>query len=366
MGVSQKRLQCCFSVRAFVRLGLLVCLVPGWASAIELKGGSRLWLGPGLDTNARRDFVTSASSPQLDGFLYGLGTLQGSIEGERFRLSAVYDVAARKFFSLPTEDTIVNSVIGEFSYGVSKNFTLGLFGTARDRRGAERDYTSLQGQGVVDFHPTGNVDVRLKFGATRFLFWPRFAYSFSGPVGDLSARYRFDRRHSLSLFGNFNARTYNANVNPRPDDEAPLPPVRRFDPFFTVGVGYTYRGPFHFTIGYTYLDQTSNSYGETLRRHRLSATAGFRLPAQFTLLATGALQLSTFPDGIFLSPDLQVVEDDENSSTLTLKVVRPVSAHVELDLRYALYFNLLPQRSTSTEPLLYVRHVLSLGVTVTF
>ena len=82
-------------------------------------------------------------------------------------------------------------------------------------------------QAFIDFLPTPAIDVRLKVGATRFLFWPRFAYSYSGPTGDLSARYRFDRRHSVSLFGSFNPRTYNGNVNPRPE-EAETPVLRRF------------------------------------------------------------------------------------------------------------------------------------------
>jgi hypothetical protein len=346
------------------RLLLLLSLVPAAAGAVELRGASRLWVGPGYDTNARRDFVTQASSPLSDAFLYALGTVDGVIEGERFRLGGTYDVAARKFFLLPAEDAIVNAFSGEFLFGLSQRFSVGLYGNARDRRGAGRDYSSLLGQAFLDFNPTQNLDVRLRVGATRFLFWPRFGYSFSGPAGDLFARYRFDRRHSVSLSGAFNPRTYNANVNPRPDLETPV--MRRFDPFFSVSVGYSYRGPFHLTVGYSYLDQTSNSYGETMRRHRLSATAGFRLPAKFTLLTTGALQLSSFPDGIFLSPELQVVEDDENSSNLTLKLVRPVHPHVDLDVRYALYVNVLPQQRADREALVYVRNVFSLGVTVSF
>lgn len=347
------------------RVVLLLSLVPAVAGAVDLRGAARAWLGPGFDTNARRDFVTSSTAPQTDGFVFGLGTLDGVIEGERFRLSGTYDVAARKFAQLPSEDTIVNAFTGEFLFGLSQLFSVGLFGNVRDRRGADRDYTSLIGQGFIDFAPAGNIDVRLRVGATRFLFLPRFRYSFSGPLGDLTARYRFNRRHSLSLSGSYNARTYNGNVNPRPNEEE-TPELRRFDPVFLAGLSYSYRGPFHLTVGYTYWDQTSNSYGETMRRHRLSATAGFRLPAKFTLLTTGALQLTTFPDGIFLSPDLQVVEDDENSSTLTIKLVRPVHEHVDLDARYALYVNVMPQQMAGREPLVYVRNVFSIGVTVSF
>jgi hypothetical protein len=346
-------------------LALLLVTAPGLAGAVDVRGASRLWLGPGYDTNARRDFVTSNAAPQPDGLLFALGTVDGVVEGERFRVSGTYDVAARKFLLLPSEDTIVNSVSGDAQYALAPALSVGLTGAVRDRRGAERDYTSLGGQGVVDFAPTPAVDVRLRVGATRFLFWPRFAYSFSGPTVDATARYRFDRRHALSLTSGFTARTYNATVNSRPDEPEPSA-ARRYDPVFVVGATYAYRGPFHLSVGYSYLDMTSNSFGETLRRHRLSATAGVRLPAKLTLLATGALQLSQFPDGIFLSPELQVVEDDENSSTLTVKLVRPVHAHVDVDVRYALYVNVLPQRAVGTEPLVYVRNVFSVGATLSF
>lgn len=340
-------------------------MLPSSAGAVDFKGTARLWAGPAYDTNARRDFVTTGFMSQSDAFLYALGTAEGRLQGERFRLSGTYDVAGRKFITLPSEDTIVNSLAVDFSFAVAAILSVGVTGSARDRRGAERDYTSLVGQGVVDFLPTDAFDLRLRFGATRFLFWPRFRYSFSGPLGDAVARYRFDRRHSVTVAGSYNPRTYNANVNPSPDVPEP-PEVRRMDPLFTVGAGYSFRGPFQLGVGYTYLDQTSNSYGETLRRHRVTVNAGFRLPAKFMLLANGALQFTNYPDGIFLSPDLQVVEDDENSSNLTVKLVRPVHPHVDLDARYALYVNVLPQSGPGRQTLLYFRNVFSIGATVSF
>ena len=79
------------------------------------------------------------------------------------------------------------------------------------------------------------------------------------------------------------------------------------------------------------------------------------------VLATGALQLTQTPDGVYLSPDLQVVEDDENSSSVTLKIVRPIREHFELDVRYALYVNSLPDAQ-----FFYLRQVISAGVSVSF
>lgn len=343
---------------------LFAVLVALPSFAADVRGNARLWLGGGLDTNARRDFVSSGVGTVPDGFLFALAQLDGQVTfAERLRLVGGYDGAVRKFVRLPSEDTLVQSAFVEGTVALGSLFAIGVTGRARDRRGAERDYTDLQGGALIDFFPNEQADVRLVVSAHRFIFWNRFAYSFYGPDGTLSARYRFNRRHAVSLFGTFNPRTYNADATARPGPEGQEPPqpVTRRDNFFGGGVSYSYRGPFHLTVGYAYYDQASNSYGETIRRHRISATAGVRLPWKVTALASGTLQLSSFPDGVYLSPDLTVVEDDENSSSVTLKLVRPVHEHVEVDLRYAMYVNVLPLNQ-----FFYMRHVVSLGLAITF
>ena len=134
------------------------------------------------------------------------------------------------------------------------------------------------------------------------------------------------------------------------------PPRRRQDNVISVAVGYTYRGPFQAMAQYAYLDSTSNSWGETFRRHRLSATLGLRLPLGFTFLTSGAVQIATYPDGVFLSSDLVVLEDDENANMLTVKLVHGLGPQVDVDFKYAVYYNRLVRND-----LTYLRMVGSLG-----
>ena len=345
-------------------LTLILLLATTGASAVEFQGRARLWLGPALDTNARRDFVSPEVSPQPDIFLYGLGQLEGLLRlGDRVRLIGSYDISGRKFFLLPTEDTVVQSAQLEGTVSFAKYFAFGISGRARDRRGAERDYTDLQGGALLDFQPDPAVDLRVQINAHRFLFYDRFAYSFWGPDGTISARYRFNRRHSISAFGAYNPRTYNgiARVRPGPEGSEPPPDVTRADTVFGGGLSYSYRGPFHFTFSYSYMDQTSNSFGESVKRHRLNATAGFRLPWELTLLTSLTWQPAIFPEGVYLSPDLTVLEEDENVSSLTLKLVKPLNKWLDLDLRYAGFLGFLPQND-----FLYLRHVFSVGLAMNF
>jgi hypothetical protein len=343
--------------RRAAALLLLLGALP--ASSAELRGSGRVWTGMGFDSNARRDYTSPGVPTTPDGFFFGLLHLQGAaLFADRFRLLGTYDIAGRKFLTQPSEDTLVQDGSLEATVSVAK-VNLGVSGRVRDRRGAERDYTDLTGGAVLDYLPTDAFDLRLTFGAHRFIYWSRFEYSYFGPEGVLSARYRFTRRHSVSLFGSFIPRTYNANARPPQDGDPEPPVVVRQDNYFTVGAGYTFRGPFHLSVGYAYFDQTSNSYGETIRRHRVSLTGGFQLPWKLTLLTAVTAQFSFFPEGVYLSQDLTVVEDDENASSLTVKLVRPVNKHVEVDVRYAGYLNFLPQNQ-----FLYLRHVVSAGLAI--
>src|SRR3954471_8012188 len=93
------------------RLAAVVILVSATAGAVEFAGRARAAAGGGLDTNPRRDFFSpDAGGPTPDILLQGIANLSGSMSGERGSLSASYDVGARKFVFLPTEDTIIQAL----------------------------------------------------------------------------------------------------------------------------------------------------------------------------------------------------------------------------------------------------------------
>jgi hypothetical protein len=341
-----------------VRLVTCVLLMSAaTAHAVELNGAARAWLGPGLDTNPGRDVIATPA----DGYFYGLLQLEGAADFERVHLGGTYDLGARKFLTESSQDTVVQNAQLEALVALGKVFSVGLTARGRIRSGAERDYTDLQGQALVEFMPDAKVDVRLLFGAHRFLYWPSFGYSHGGPEGSVQARYRFDRRHSLSVFGTMNLRTYNALTHVIEGDPDPAPQVVRADTVLSAGLNYSYRGPFHLGLGYSYFDEASNSHGESIRRHRLSALFGLKLPWQLTVIATAAAQLALYPDRIYLSTNVLLLDEDENSSSVTLKVARKLTEHIDVDVRYALYVNLLPQSN-----FLYLRQVASAGVSIAF
>ena len=342
-------------LRALLPLTLLLSVQ---SLAADLSGHARLWVGPGFDSNATRDFVSTGQTTWPDGFLYGVGSVDGTALFERVSLFGAYDIAGRKFITQPLEDTVLQTAELNASVTLTKAISVGVVGRARDRRATDRGYTDLSTAAILDFRPDASLQASVEVGAERFLFNPRFSYSYSGPTATARVKYRMDRKHSLWVNGSYMPRKYNGttNDNPNLDDEVSI--LRR-DSVVSAGLGYSFRGPFQLSASYGFFEQSSNSYGESQRRHRLQVNAGIRLPWSLMLFASGALQLSQFPDAIYLSPDLQVIEDEENSSFVTLKLVRPLDAHVDLDVRYALYVNVLPQAA-----FLYLRQVASVGITV--
>lgn len=355
-----------------MRFALCLLLTLGAAStnAADFRGDVRAWTGAGVDTNPRRDFTSANITPPIDLFGGLLVAANGAVETDWGQLNAGYDFGGRKFLSFPREDTLIQSVTLDGSVAVGNSLGVGLSGRIRDRRGAQREYSDLAGELYLEYLPDAHLDLKIRAGAHRFLYWNQFGSSYWGPSFGALIVYRFNRRHSAFLLGDFEPHSHNATaclrvVSPdKPDDvvcqQDPAPP-RRQDSVIAIGVGYTFRGPAHFTAQYAYVDSSSNSFAETYRRHRLSATLGLRLPLDFTLLLSGAVQLAQYPEGLRLTnelpgaPDLKLPEDDENANMVSVKIVHPLGKYFDIDLKYAVYFNKL---GTFT----YLRMVGSLGV----
>ncbi len=341
---------------------MLLALGATSSQAWDFKGDARVWLGLGVDSNPSRDFTSPGTATPYDAFGAAIVALSGVIGGERAQLYGAYEFGGRKFLSFASQDTEVQSATLDGTLFLSQSLSAGATVRARDRRGAEREYTDLAAEAYLEFTPDPSVSVRAHGGFHRFLYWNAFGSSYAAPSFGATAKYKFNKRHQVFLHGDAEPQKHNADAcQLDPVDKMTCvveePPRARQDTFFSVGLGYTYRGPFLLTVQYSYLDLSSNSYGETFRRHRFAGNAGFRLPLDFTLLASAAVQIAQYPDGVCLSScTISLQEDDENATMGSLKLVHPLGAHFDLDLRYAVYFNRLPTNNLS-----YLRMVGSLG-----
>ncbi|HUS32936.1 MAG TPA: hypothetical protein VMZ53_30750 [Kofleriaceae bacterium] len=129
---------------------------------------------------------------------------------------------------------------------------------------------------------------------------------------------------------------------PDPGCAAPTSYGRR-DRYSRVGTELTWVGHQVATIGYQLALIDSNSFGESLARHRVTAsgTAAVGGGVYATLLAI--LQLDQYLDGLVIRRDLQgqgfANVDDENRSSLQLRVAKKLYSEWSLETRVAVWRN---------------------------
>lgn len=336
---------------------VLHVVLAGGAQAADVEGHLRVTGRLLVDSNAPRDFTQGSGGPDTsDGALGLFVSADGRYTAERWQLVGRYDGGVRKYLSYTQEDALVQSAALEGSLALGSAWGVGLEGRAKDRRGESRSYSDLEASAFLEYAPDARLSLRVRAGAHRFLYRPDFSASFGAPELSFFARYRLDHRHAFTATGEYGSRRYASDVLSAPD--TPERTGRREDGSLLAGVGYTYKGPLTLGLAYTYLETASNSYGESVRRHRLSGTVGMRLPWKLTLLAQGTLGFNLYPDGVYLSPEIILLEDDEAQNSLSLKLVRPVSERWDLELTYAVYGTRLPNNG-----LFYFRQVGGVGLT---
>ncbi|WP_095979585.1 hypothetical protein [Melittangium boletus] len=344
--------------RLLSALLVLVGAHAGGAHAADVEGRLRVTGRMLMDGNAPRDFTQGNRLADTSDLVFGLlASAEGRYTAERWQLVGRYDGGGRAYLSFTQENTWVQSVALEGSHALGPTLGVGVEGRVKDRRGGTRAYSDLAASAFTEYAPDARLALRLRAGAHRFLYRPDYSASFGGLEAGALVRYRIDRRHALSLSGEYGARRYPFAARLAPDAPPRLTDRRR-DGALLASVGYTYKGPLSLGLGYSYVETRSNSFGESMQRHRLSATAGVRLPAKLMLLGQGALGINLYPDRIYLSPEIALLEDDEAQNMLSLRLVRPMSEHVDLELSYAAYGTRLPQNN-----LYYSRQVGGVGLT---
>jgi len=344
--------------RLLSTLVVLLLALAGRAHAADVKGALRATGRMMLDGNAPRDVTSGSETRDAKDLVFGLlASGEGSYTADRWQLVGRYDGGIRKYLLFATEDVLVQAAALEGSFALGESLGLGVEGRAKDRRGGGRAYSDLAASAFVEYAPDARLSLRLRAGAHRFLYRPDSSASFGAPEVGFLARYRIDRRHAVFVSGEYGTRRYGVSRRAPPEIDVPWT-GRREDGSLLASTGYSYKGPLALGVAYSYQENSSNSFGESVQRHRLSANAGVRLPAKLMLLAQGSLGLNRYPDRVYFSPDIILLEDDEAQNSLSLKLVRPLGEHMDVELSYALYNTRMPRNDLS-----YFRQVAGVGFT---
>src|SRR5205814_7650986 len=115
----------------------------------------------------------------------------------------------------------------------------------------------------------------------------------------------------------------------------------RADRFQRASMDLTWTGDVVATAGYQLTVVDSNSYAQSLIRHRVIASVTAELADKLFGSATVTLQLDQYPDGLVVEKDDQHIEtttlEDENRSSLQVRLARALSAAWSLEARAAVW-----------------------------
>jgi hypothetical protein len=218
-----------------------------------------------------------------------------------------------------------------------------------------RTFRNLGADGLLVLRGNEERALTLAVGGRSFAYKPNDDFDWIGP--SVSARLDLTlwapsggmRSVELAAVFGFEARAYDstARASACPEDAPPSfdcfapTSMSRRDRYQRAGVEVTWVGRAVAAAGYQLAVIDSNSYGQSLVRHRATASATMNLPGKLvgTMLAT--LQIDQYLDGLIVQKDVQHQEftnlDDANRSSLQLRLARSLSKAWSIEGRAAIW-----------------------------
>lgn len=222
-----------------------------------------------------------------------------------------------------------------------------------------RTFRSVGADAIIGLYGDDRA-VTLSLGGRAFQYKPNPAFDWTAPAATVRIEATLwepasgTRNLTLSSYAGVEARAYNskAAANACADNEMPDDPrlcsagtsIERRDRYQRLGVELTYTGQVVATTGYQLSVTDSNSYGQSLVRHRINVSVTTDLPWSLYISGLAILQLDQFLDGLIVQKDLVnqtfTTLDDENRSSLQVRLARPISRRVSVESRAAIWRDL--------------------------
>jgi hypothetical protein len=357
-------------------LGILVGLLapaPGYADTPDAPSNTSVSAegGAEADTNVTR----VESRPGNERIAAGVVRLGAKLEHKGKLAGGAYVLRTSGLARLVSRDEGQSESIG-FAIGDlrwarpvgTRPVSAGIALSAADASSLEREsadsrtFRSLGTDGLLLLRGETDATLSLALGVRSFTYKPDPKFDWIAPALNLRLDWTLwqpsggTRSIELGAYAGVEARAYDSNAlanAPCPEEAMMLgldscpagTSLLRRDRYTRVGADLTWVSPVVATVGYQVSVTDSNSFGQSLVRHRITVSATTALPfwkLYGTALAT--LQFDQYLDGLIIQEDLQnqqfTTVEDENRSSLQLRVARAVSTAWSIESRAAIWRDL--------------------------
>jgi hypothetical protein len=341
-----------------------------------------------IDSNAHRaEILTGAVNPPLVASALERLVLSWTLsdliaDGQAVALSAT---AAAKRFDAPAardEDVAIaqSSAAWQRSLGAAGTLALsGAYYEAFQRPSADltqasqrRDFRSLAPTVRLGLGLGDGLDLAAAVGYRWFVFKPDRDYDFAAPVAGLDLRWTRQPEDGADWEATLGASVEHRTFGGPALTEVCSPPSTsglpcsgrqtRVDDLLLAHLDAVRTGRVLVGAGYAFQANLSNSSGETVTRHFLSARLATALPLGLAFAARGELLLASYADQLpvgQLSPGSPFVSiEDENRSSVRIDLSRGLGDRLRAVARYTFYAN-----EITAAPISYRRQTLLLSLT---
>jgi hypothetical protein len=239
-----------------------------------------------------------------------------------------------------------------------------------------RNFRSLAPTLQLGWGVTARTDLMVIGGYRTFVFKPDRDDDFNAPTAALELRWtrqpaEGEADWEVSAGAGYEHRAFGGpalmvGCAGLPPQVACAGPDLRVDDFLLAHLDLTRVGRVLVGVGYAFHDNSSNSYGDSVLRHFITAKFAAGLPGGLTVAARGELLLAHYPQpppiGEQLSAgntfsSIEAIED-ENRSSVRVDLSRDLGDRLRMIARYTFYANEL----ASASPIYYRRQTLLLSL----
>jgi hypothetical protein len=359
------------------------------ARAAEDAGGSpnehyslRAELGPELDTNAHRTEVVNVAgvvNPAIVSSPLARGVLAGSLsdvvgDGHQVVMSAT--LAGKLFEKSEARDEDVGIAESNLMWRapLGAHSALGLAGAyyeAFQRQAPfpvygndRRDFRSVTATARLLAGLGENAELGVGAGYRVFVFKPDRSFDFQAPMASVDLRWARETEDGaadweVAFRGAYERRAFDGApfVEPScPDGGATCPPVpgtgTRLDHFATGALDLSRTGRVLLGAGYALHINRSNSFGETVLRHFVTAHFGAALPLDVYVAVRAEILFARYADHVVVAQADNVGRtfvsiEDENRNNIRVDVSRNFTDRLQILARYTYYANELGANDVS-------------------